>query len=130
MFNYIMKIKACSLIENFSCTEDESVIDAAKKLSEVSLRHIFVLDKKGYPSGIISITDINNRIVAQGKNPNDLTAKDIMSQPIEVYDLEDDVEYVCKKMISKKRVMDPVVKKNKMIGIITLHQLLKNLKNE
>jgi len=123
-----MKIKNCVLIEAFFCNENDSVIDVAKKLREISLRHIFVVDENKSPIGIISVIDINNRVVAEGKNLNDLFAKDIMSKPIEIYDIDDEIEEVYKEMISKNHVMSPVVKNNEMIGIITIHQLLKNLK--
>lgn len=121
-----MKIKDCILIEAFKCDKEETIVETAKKLRGMTLRHIFVVDND-YPIGIISVMDMNNRVVAEGKNPNELKAKDIMSSPIEVQDVEDDVEDVYKKMIDKKRVMCAVVKKNKMIGIVTLHQILKKL---
>lgn len=126
-----MKIKDCVLIEAFKCKEDESIIEVAKKLREISLRHIFVTDEKDYPTGIISLVDINNRVVAEGKNPADLKAKDVMSKTINVCDLEDDVDKVYPIMKEKNHVMDPVVKDNKMIGIVSIHQIIKNLdKNE
>jgi len=123
-----MKIKECVLIEAFKCNMNESVIDVAKKLRKITLRHIFVVDDNDYPIGIISIVDINNRVVAEGKDPKILKAKDIMSKPIEVIDLEDDLEKWYNEMIKKNHVMSPVIKDNKMIGIVTIHQILKNLK--
>ncbi len=122
-----MKIKDCTLIGAFKCSEDESVVDVAKKLRSINLRHIFVVDKNDFPVGIISVIDMNNRVVALGKDPKELKAKDIMSEPIEVYDLQDDVQAVYDKMIEKMRVMCAVTKDKKMIGIITIHQLLKRL---
>ncbi len=122
-----MKIKDCFLIEAFKCSENESVIDVAKKLKYISLRHIFVVDDKDYPVGIISLIDINNRIVAQGLSPKNLKAKDIMSKPIEVADVEDEVNDFYKRLISKNYVMSPVTKDKKMAGIITIHQLIKKL---
>jgi len=127
-----MKIKDCILIEAFKCKEDESIIEVAKKLRKITLRHIFVVDNKEFPTGIISVVDMNNRVIAEGKNPKDLKAKDIMSRPIEVYDINETVEEAYKKMAEKKRVMGAVVKDSKMIGIVTIHQLLKGMekKNE
>ena len=125
-----MKIRDCVLIEPFTCKEDEGIIEVAKKLREISLRHIFVINDENYPTGIISVIDINNRIVAEGKNPKDLKAKNIMSKPIEVYEINELVEEAYKKMIEKKRVMGAVIKDKKMIGIVTIHQLLKKLENK
>lgn len=123
-----MKIKDCVLIEAFKCNENDSVIEVAKKLREITLRHIFVVDDNDYPVGIISIVDINNRVVAEGEDPKKLKAKDIMSKPIEVLDIEDELEKWYDEMIKKNHVMSPVIKDNKMIGIVTIHQILKNLK--
>lgn len=123
-----MQIKDCILIEAFKCNENESVVEVAKKLREITLRHIFVVDDNDYPKGIISVIDINNRVVAEAKNPSELKAKDIMSQPVDIADSEEDVEEFYKKIAEKNHVMAPVVKDNRMIGIITLHQLLKNIK--
>ncbi|MBD3252256.1 CBS domain-containing protein [Candidatus Pacearchaeota archaeon] len=123
-----MKIKECVLIEAFKCNENESVIDVAKKLRETSLRHIFVVNDEDYPTGIISVIDINNRVVAANKNLEETKAKDIMSNPIDIAEINDDVEEFSKKLIGKNHVMAPVVKEGKIIGIITINQLLKNSK--
>lgn len=123
-----MKIRDCILIEAFKCHEDDSVVNVAKKLREITLKHIFVVDKKDYPIGIISIVDINNRVVAEAKDPHNLKAKDIMSKPIDVVDIDDDLEDFYEKLVEKNHVMAPVTDNNKMIGIITIHQILKNLR--
>ena len=39
-----------------------------EKLKAIILRHIFVVNKENYPIGIISISDINDRVVAEGKD--------------------------------------------------------------
>lgn len=122
-----MQVKECVLIEAFKCNEEESVVDVAKKLREFTLRHIFVVDNENYPVGLISVTDINNRIVAEGKNPNELKAKDIMTKPVDVIDENDDIKEVYKLMLEKNRVMNPVVKDKKIVGMITIHQLMKNI---
>jgi len=129
--NLKMKIKDCVLIEAFKCNENDKIVEVSKKLREINLRHIFVVANNKTPVGIISVIDINNRVVAEGKDSNSVLAKDIMTKPIEVHDIEDSVEEVYKNMISKNHVMDPVTKDSKMIGIITIHQLIKHLdKNE
>ena len=122
-----MKIKECILIEAFKCNENDSVVDVAKKLRETSLRHIFVVNDEEYPTGIISVIDINNRVVAENKNAVELKARDIMSTPIDVADIEEDIEEFSKKLIGRNHVMAPVVRERKIIGIVTIHQLLKKL---
>lgn len=124
-----MKIKECVLIEPFICNETETVAQVAKKLRETTLRHIFVIDENNVPKGVISVLDMNNRVIADEKDPKTTLAKDIMSTPVDVYNLEDDAKEVCEKMASKNRVMNPVLnEEGKMVGIITINQAAKALK--
>ena len=119
-----MKVKECVLIEPFTCKENESIIEVAKKLREINIRHIFVVDDNFYPLGIISMTDMNNRIVAKGLDPNTMKASDIMSKPIDIINVEDDITTTAKEMMNKGRVMNAVVMDDKMVGIITINQLV------
>ncbi|MFO7710437.1 MAG: CBS domain-containing protein [Candidatus Woesearchaeota archaeon] len=123
-----MKLENCRLIEPFICNESDTVVTVAQKLRAITLRHIFVVRDK-YPIGIISVMDINNRVVAENKDLVSTVAKDIMSQPIDVFTEEDDIDSVATRMINKGQAMNAVVKDGSMIGIITLHELLR-LKNE
>ena len=119
-----MKVKECVLIEPFTCKENESIIEVAKKLREINIRHIFVVDDNFQPLGIISMTDMNNRIIAKGLDPNTVKASDIMSKPIDVINVEDDITTTAKEMMNKGRVMNAVVMDDKMVGIITINQLV------
>ena len=125
-----MKIRNCVLIEPFTCKKTDSVTHVAKKLRDITLKHVFVVDEHDHPVGIISMTDINNRVVAEGLDPKMLKAENIMSKPIDLFDLNDDIESSCKKMIGKKHVMGAVTDNGKMKGIITVHQLIKNLEKK
>ena len=121
-----MRVKNCVLIEPFTCLETDSVVEVAKKLRTTTLRHIFVVDAKNFPKGIISVIDINNRVVAENKDANKLKAKDIMTTPVDIVSVGDDTDIISKDMIKKGRVMNPVVNENNMmVGIITLNQCLK-----
>ena len=119
-------LKNCTLIEPFKCEKNSTVVEVAKLLSTNTLRHIFVVDEQDHPVGIISMTDINNRVVAKEKDLNTL-AKDIMSSPIEVYDLNDNVMKVYSEMMAKKRVMCAVTQHKKFVGIITINELFNNI---
>lgn len=119
-------IKEIQLIEPLSCTAKESAVDVAKKLKESIQRHIYVLEKN-YPIGIISTTDINNKIVAEGKDPNKVVAKDVMSTPIEVHDVNDDETEVYKEMVEKKRLTCAIVENKKFVGILSINRLINHI---
>ena len=125
-----IKIKDCVLIEAFKCNENDSVVEVAKKFKSINLRHIFVVDKNDSPIGVISVIDIINRVVANDLDANNTKAHEIMTKPIVPVDLNEDVKTYFDKMIKTHHVMEPVIEHGKMIGIITLHQLIKNLENK
>ncbi len=120
-----MQVKDCLLIEPYTCSEEDSVFEVAKKMRQSTLRHIFVVNKDFFPTGIISIIDINNRVVAEAKDPKTTKAKDIMTAPVDIVKVDDDAQVIAKKMAENHRTMNAVVKDNKMVGIITLNQLMK-----
>ncbi|MEM4242918.1 MAG: CBS domain-containing protein, partial [Candidatus Woesearchaeota archaeon] len=121
-----MKVKDCVLIEPFTCKESESVVEVAKKLRKTTLRHVFVVNDAMLPTGIISVIDINNRVVAEGRDANKLQAKDIMSKPVDLIDVNDELDAAAKLFASKNRVMNPVVKDQKMVGILTVNEIFRH----
>lgn len=123
-----MQVKDCLLIEPYTCSEEDSVVEVAKKMRQSTLRHIFVVNKDFFPTGIISVIDINNRLVAEAKDPKATKASDIMTKPVDIAKVDDDAQLTAKKMAENHRTMNPVVKNNKMVGIITLNQLLRSEK--
>jgi len=115
------------LMPVFKCRQEESIVDIAKKLKESIQRHIFVVDEDDYPIGIISTTDMNNRVVAQGKDPNKLKAKDIMTKGIEVYDIDEDEIKVFNEMKQNRRMAVVVIKNKKFEGILSFNALLNHI---
>jgi len=112
------------LLEPFKCNPDDSCVEVARKLRDSMQRHIYVVNEEDWPIGIISTTDINNKIVAEGKDPNEVKAREIMSEPIDVYDVSEDEVRVYKEMISKKRLTCAVVENKRFVGILTLNRLI------
>jgi CBS domain-containing protein len=118
-------LNECTQIEPFHCDETTPVVEVAKLLRGVTLRHIFVT-KDGEPTGIISVMDINNRLVAEGKSYEGVTAKDIMTSPITSFSQGADCDDVQKEMLANGWAMSPVVDdNNKMVGIIGIHHLMR-----
>jgi CBS domain-containing protein len=122
-----MTIKNCTLIEALTCNEDDLVVEVAKKIREHLLRHIYVVDSENKPVGVISTTDINNRIVAEGKDPNNIKANEIMTSPIETIDEDMDEREAYKVCVKGNIVACPVTKEGKISGIISVNEILRKL---
>ena len=126
----IKMVKSCVLVKAVSVDENDSVIEVAKKLHEFQERRIIVVDKKKFPVGIISVIDINDRVVARGKDLKKTKAKDIMSYPLNlVIDINESIEGVAKKMVLRDNYYCPVIDKGVLKGLITYVKLMNCLKN-
>jgi len=122
-------ISQCRLIEPFACTETDSVVDVAKKLHQFRQRHIYVVNKDMFPVGIISTSDMLERVIVAGKDPKVTKAKDIMTKDITVFQDADNAKEAYKVMNKKKIVSCPVVKDKKYLGTLTYNECLRFVTN-
>ena len=121
-----MQVKDCTLIKPLLCKRTISVVEVARILKDNRQRRIIIVDDKQCPVGIISTTDINNKVVAESKDASRLKAQDIMTSPIYlVCNFEDNLNEVFKKMVHHESFFCPVVKDKKLYGILTYGELIK-----
>ena len=121
-------VKNCELLKALSVKDNDSIIEAAKKLHNFQERRIFVVDKKGIPIGVISVVDINDRVVARGVDLKKTKAKDVMSYPLTlIIDINESLSDVAQKMVSRDNYYCPVVAKGILKGILTYANLMKKL---
>ena len=67
-----MLVKNCTLIKPLYCKKNTNVVEAAKILRDNQQRRIIVVDDKEHPIGIISTTDMSNKVVAGNKDASKL----------------------------------------------------------
>lgn len=116
------------LIDAVICREKDDVLEVSRILRDTQRRHLIVLDAHDRPTGIISTVDINNRVVAEKKNPEDTLAKDIMTKNIELVSLEDNYEKAFQIMAKLGTNSIPVTKNGKLLGMLEFMMAFK-LKN-
>src|SRR3989338_2993358 len=123
-----MLVKNCTLIRPLYCKKETNALEAAKTLRDKKQRRIIVVDEKEYPVGIISTTDMNNRVVAENKDASKLKAGDIMTSPIFlICDFEDKLDDVFGKMVHHESFFFSVVKNRKLYGVLTYGELIKHV---
>ena len=108
--------------EALTCSSEDSITDIAKKLKENKERRIFVVDSEGMLKGIITTTDlVYKALVEDGKN---LKAQDVMTAQVEKVDISDDLNKALEIMDKLKSFTCPVTDKNKLVGLVTYHDLV------
>ena len=121
----MMIIRDCRLIKPLYCGKDSTVVEAAIILRDNKQRRLIVVDEDKKPIGIISTTDINNKVVAQNKDASKMTIKDIMTSPVYlVADINEEVNVVFGKMLKHETFFVPITEKGKLIGILTYGELM------
>ena len=102
--------------------------DNIQKIAEImkknDIESVIVMEK-GKGVGIVTDTDIINKVVASGKDPKKTNVSAIMSKPLLTIGPEKDIEQAAKMMVQKdvKRLI--VSRNGKIIGIISEFDLVK-----
>ena len=77
------------------CTASTPLEDVARMMIMHDCGEIPVLDDEGTPIGVVTDRDICCRTVAQGKNPLEMTAGEVMSSPCVTVGVDDTVHECC-----------------------------------
>jgi len=118
-------IKKEHLIDAVICREDDDVFEVSRILRDTQRRHLTVLDKQDKPVGVISTVDINNRVVAEEKQPKKLKAKEIMTKNVKTVSIEGTYEEAFQTMAAIGTYSIPVVREGKLLGLLEFNMAFK-----
>jgi CBS domain-containing protein len=114
------------LIEGQTLTVIEpgwSVRTAAERMSERNIGAVAVVEK-GTLAGVFSERDIMSRVVAKGLNPDSTEVSDVMSRELVVAAPSEHVDAAIQKMHAIGSRHLPVVDNGKLVGMISIRDLL------
>jgi len=118
-----MKINALMIPDPITITEKASVSDAIELMKINSIRHLPVVSQKKMLKGFLTLADLKQGLIPS--MVGDLTLTDLMiKKPITV-DPDNDIEIAAQLIYKHKIGGIPVVKKNKLVGIITESDILR-----
>ncbi len=103
---------------------DETVHAAVQKMNKFDIGSVIVVSS-GRPIGIITETNIMRRIVEPRMDPATVWTKDIMSSPLMTIDENAAVEEAAKIMVEKRINRIPVMKGDKLVGLISSTDIVK-----
>ena len=97
------------------CESSMPISEVAKMIRDNKVRHVFVVEHDKLV-GVVGGLDINNKVVAEGKDPKHVKAKDIMNK-VESVKTGQAVEYAYAVMRNFKTFTCPVVdEKDNLMG--------------
>jgi CBS domain-containing protein len=110
----------------WSVSPDESVLEAISLMADKSIGALVVIaDEKLV--GIISERDYARKVVLQGKSSKDTRVQDIMSSPVFFVGPGHTVDE-CMRIVTDKRIRHlPVVQGEKVIGLVSIGDLVRRV---
>ena len=113
----------------WSVTPDTAVFDALKLMVEKNIGALLVLEGDVLV-GLLSERDYARKVILKGKSSKDTPVKEIMSEKVMYVEPEQTVEE-CMALMTDKRVRYlPVIEGDKLIGIISIGDVVKAIISE
>jgi CBS domain-containing protein len=101
----------------------DNVREVARMMSDRNVGAIAILDS-GRLVGLFSERDLMARVVAPGLNPDQTPVSNVMTKELIVADAGDGVDDALQKMVDRKCRHLPVVRSGKLIGMLSIRDLL------
>ena len=112
--------------EVYFITEETSVMQAAQYLREKQVRSVGVVDAAGKLTGVISQSDISDKVAAENKSPESMRASEIMSRNLLTVTpemtFEDSLRAMEQNGVYHLLIMDA---ENRFQGMLSVSDLLK-----
>ncbi len=113
------------MVEEVVTVDEEATVREAVELMNKHEIGCLITMKKGKPSGILTERDLLKRVLAKSRNPEKTKVSEVMSKPLVVGRPHMDVEDAARLMFKMKIKKLPVVKKGKLLGLLTLTDLVR-----
>ena len=107
-----------------SVSPDTVVVDALKIMAEKNIGSVVVMENDKY-LGIMTERDYSRKVALKGKNSSIVKVSEIMGSDLPVVNPNDSIEH-CMELMSDKNVRYmPVFENNKLAGIISMSDVVK-----
>jgi CBS domain-containing protein len=105
---------------------DARVIDALKRMAEKDVGALIVTDG-GRIAGVISERDYARKVILHGKSSQDIAVRDIMTAKVVTVQPRNTVEE-CMALLTSKRIRHlPVVEGERLVGVLSIGDLVKEV---
>lgn len=118
------RITSIATLNPVSCNENEKISDVINKIIEVEHEKLPVVTKRNQLVGLIGLMDILDAFLRK-QNLNERIST-IMIREIIFCEAKNTLEYTLQKMKLSKRGMLPVIKKEKLVGVVSESDFVKH----
>jgi len=105
--------------------KDQSVMQALILMSEKNIGAIIIVDNNDLPIGIFSERDYARKVILKGKNSTDTLLDEVMTKELITVTRDFKIDQCMELMIEHKIRHLPILENKKIIGIISIGDVLK-----
>ena len=109
----------------WTISKDQSVMQALILMSEKNIGAIIIVDNNDFPIGIFSERDYARKIILKGKSSKDTLLDEVMTKELITVTRDYKIDQ-CMEIMNEKRIRHlPVLENKKIVGIISIGDILK-----
>jgi len=109
----------------WTISKDQSVMQALIIMSEKNIGAIIIVDNNDFPIGIFSERDYARKIILKGKSSKDTLLDEVMTKELITVTRDYKIDQ-CMEIMNEKRIRHlPVLENKKIVGIISIGDVLK-----
>ena len=109
----------------WTISKDQSVRQALVLMSEKNIGAIIIVDNNDFPIGIFSERDYARKIILEGKSSKDTLLDEVMTKELITVTMDYKIDQ-CMEIMNEKRIRHlPVLENKKIVGIISIRDVLK-----
>ncbi len=110
----------------YTADPDDTVFDAIAKMADLNIG-VLVVMKNDRLVGIISERDYRNKVILKGRASKTTTVKEIMVDQVLCVEPNEKIN-LCMKIMSEKKIRHlPVVNDQKVVGLISIGDVVKSI---
>ena len=109
----------------WTISKDQSVMQALILMSEKNIGAIIIIDNNDFPIGIFSERDYARKIILKGKSSKDTLLEEVMTKELITVTRDFKIDQCMELMTEHKIRHLPILENKKVIGIISIGDVLK-----
>ena len=115
--------------EVYTVSPDETVLEAIRKLADLGIGSLVVVEN-GKPVGLFSERDYTCKVALEGKHSKETPVREVMSDRLVVVH-PGTTTNECMALMTENRIRHlPVVEEGKLVGLVPIGDLVKDIINE
>ena len=105
--------------------KDQSVMQALILMSEKNIGAIIIVDNNDFPIGIFSERDYARKVILKGKSSKDTLLDEVMTKELITITRDYKIDQ-CMEIMSEKKIRHlPILEDKKILGVISIGDVLK-----